>query len=66
MWNNIGDRVFCISIKREEASEAVLFNDKIYTKALANEETIKLGQLGYQGLNLVTLTFAINNKLITL
>ena len=66
MWNNIGDRVFCISIKREGATEAVLFNDKIYTKALANEEVIKLGQLGYKGLNLVTLTYAVNKKLIKL
>ena len=66
MWNNIGDRVFCISIKREGALETVLFNDKIYTKALANTELIALGQLGYKNLNLVTLTFAVNKKLIKL
>lgn len=66
MYNTIGERIFCISIKREGVSEAVLFNDKIFTKALANEELISLGQLGYKNLNLVTLTFAINNKLITL
>ncbi len=66
MYNNIGDRIYCITVKRTGVENDVLFNDRIFTLKDVKETITQLEGLGFQGLKQVTLAYAINNKLLKL
>jgi len=66
MYNNISDRVYCITIHRTGTEKPVLFNDKIMTSKDTGRALEELNKLGFANLERVTLSYAINNGLLTL
>lgn len=66
MYNNISERVYCITVKRTGAESDILFNDRIFTLKDVTQTIDELEKLGFAGLGRVSLSYAINNNLLTL